>query len=148
MDLLIRTLLIWLLVLAIPTQGVAAATMAFCGPIPHGGATAMPADHAAAAGHEHVHGGLEATVSRDHPRTDIPALAGDEHGVPAKAQVGSADHHKCNVCGSCCSTGALISPVPTLSAVDAACASFSSLLATVDPFAADGPYRPPRKLFV
>ena len=146
MGLLIRTLLIWLLVLAIPAQGVAAATMAFCGPKHHGGVAAAAADLAATAGH--AHGGLEATVADEHPRADASAPVADEPGVSAKARIGSADQHKCNVCGACCSTGALMSAVPTMLAVDAASTAFSSVVATVDPFAADGPDRPPRNILV
>lgn len=146
MSLLVRTLLIWLLVLAIPAQGVAAATMAFCGPKHHGGVAAASAGLAATAGH--VRGGLEATVAHEHPRADTNAPVADDPGVSAKAKIGSADQHKCNVCGACCSTGALMSAVPTVVAADAASTAFSTVVATVDPFAADGPDRPPRILLV
>ena len=53
MDVLIRTLLIWLLMLAIPAQGVAAAAMAFCGPKHHGGGSAVTVDRAASPVHAH-----------------------------------------------------------------------------------------------
>lgn len=144
MDLLIRTLLIWLLVLAIPAQGVAAATMAFCGPKHHGGVAGVAADQAATNGH--LHGGLEATVAHEHPNADANAPVVDEPGVSAQAKVGSANQHNCNVCGACCSAGALMSAVPTMPAADAASTAFSSLVATVDALAADGPDRPPRIL--
>jgi hypothetical protein len=146
MDLLIRTLLIWLLVLAIPAQGVAAATMAFCGPTHHGGVTAAKGDLAATAGH--VHGGLEGKVAHEHPSAGTDAPSADELEASTTAKIGSADQHKCNVCGACCSTGALMSSVPTLLAADAASTVFSTVVATVDPFAADGPDRPPRSLLV
>ena len=148
MDLLIRALLIWLLALAIPAQGVAAATMAFCGPNHHGGDAAAPAQHATAASHLHGDvGATEAAVAHEHPRADASPPAAADPGLSSKAKVGSAVQHKCNVCGSCCSTGALMSALPTLPAADAASTTFSSVVATVDPFAADGPDRPPRNLF-
>ena len=141
---LIRTLLIWLLVLAIPAQGVAASTMAFCGPKHHSGVAGVAADQAATSGH--VHRGLQATVAHEHLGADANVPVADEPGVSAKAQAGSADQHSCNVCGACCSTGALMSAVPTMPAVNVASTAFSSVAATVDAFAADGPDRPPRIL--
>lgn len=146
MPLLIRTLLLWLLVLAIPAQGVAASTMAFCGPKHHGGVAAAAADLAATA--SHVHGGLEAAAAHEHPRADANTPVAGEPGVSAKAKVSSADQHKCSVCGACCSTGALMSAVPTIVAANAASTAFSTVVAAVDPFAAEGPDRPPRILLV
>lgn len=146
MDSLIRTLLIWLLMLAIPAQGVAAATMAFCGPKHHGGGAAAMADRAATT--IQAHADHEATAAHEHLRFDASAPALDEPGVSAEAKVRSSDQHKCNVCGACCSTGALMGALPILPAADAASASFCSVVATVDPFAADGPDRPPRNRLV
>ena len=143
MDLLIRTLLIWLLMLAIPAQGVAAATMAFCGPKHHGGAAGI-AEHMAPS--HHAHGDREATAAHEHPRVDADAPTADHFSGSAKAKDHLTDQHKCNVCGACCSTGALMSALPTLPATDAASTAFSSLEACIDPFAADGPDRPPRNL--
>ena len=107
MSRMVRMLLIWLLALAIPAQGVAASTMAFCGPKHHGGVAAAAADLAATA--SHVHGGLEAAAAHEHPRADANTPVAGEPGVSAKAKVSSADQHKCSVCGACCSTGALMS---------------------------------------
>lgn len=143
MDLLIRTLLIWLLVLAIPAQGAAAATMAFCGPKHHG---VVAADQVVAAGH--VHGGLGATAAHEHPRAGANGSVADEVDVTAGVQAVSPDQHKCSICGSCCSAGALIGAVPTLHVADVAPTAFSLVAASVDPYAADGPDRPPRNLLV
>lgn len=40
---LLRTLLMWLLALAIPTQGFATSTMLFCDPVHHGGTASLTA---------------------------------------------------------------------------------------------------------
>ena len=146
MDVLIRTLLIWLLMLAIPAQGVAAAAMAFCGPKHHGGGSAVTVDRAASP--VHAPGDHEAAGAHEQQRFQTSAPALDEPGVPSKAKVNSSDQHKCNVCGACCSTGALMGGLPVLPTANAVSASFSSVVATVDPFAADGPDRPPRNLLV
>lgn len=156
MDGLIRTLLVWLLALAIPAQASAAATMAFCGPKHHGdvavavavadAVAVAQADHTAApAGHDHH--GAEAGMAHEHSGAHDALTASPgpgEHSSAAQAKAGSADTHKCNVCGSCCSTGALMSTLPALPVVEATAATFSPVAATVDPFSAGGPDRPPR----
>ncbi len=146
MGLLIRTLLIWLLMLAIPAQGVAAATMAFCGPAHHRGWAAATVDRVATP--PHSHGDYGAASAHEHAVVQASTPALEEHGGPAKGKVNSSDQHKCNVCGACCSAGALMSALPVLLAADATSASFSFVVATFDPFAADGPDRPPRNLLV
>ena len=140
---LIRTLLIWLLALAIPAQGAAASTMAFCGAGHHGGTAAATADDAAAG---HVHGGHLSVAALEDPQADLHGLADDGVGEPTEVKVGSADDHKCNVCGSCCATGALVSTDPALPVAASASTEFPSAQATVEPYAANGPDRPPRIL--
>ena len=55
MGLLVRSLLIWLLVLTVPAQGMAAVTMAFCGPGHAGAASVQSQGKAHAADHAHHH---------------------------------------------------------------------------------------------
>ena len=75
---LIRTLLIWLLALAIPAQGAAASTMAFCGAGHHGGTAAATADDAAAG---HVHGGHLSVAALEDPQ------AASEHDIAATSTI-------------------------------------------------------------
>ena len=143
MGLLIRTLLIWLLVLAVPAQGAAAATMAFCGPNHHGaGATT----HATSAPHaEHAQHGSDAG-SAAHQHKAAPDEADDSASAssvePAKLVHG--DKQKCSACASCCSFGAILSTVLAVPAPAVTPTVFSTVVPTVDAFAADGPERPPR----
>ena len=141
MGLLIRTLLIWLLVLAVPAQGAAAATMAFCGPNHHGaGATT----HAQSAPHtEHAqHGGAA------HQHMTVPDEADDSASAssdgPGKLVHG--DKQKCSACASCCTFGAILSTVLVVPAPAVTPTVFSAVVPTVDAFAADGPERPPRSV--
>lgn len=86
MKLLIRSLLVWLLLLAVPFQGFASATMLLCAPP----ATAAPAHH-------------------DHAAMLAAQAAGHQHQGDAPA---SHDHHagaKCGQTGACC-VGAAIPP--------------------------------------
>lgn len=87
---LLRLLLAWLLLAALPLQGVAAATMALCGTA---GAAAEPALH------EHAHHG----ATHGHQAAASQQAADDS---PAAA------HHACSICATCCNAAALPAAVP------------------------------------
>lgn len=116
----------WLLMLAIPVQGFAAAGMLFCGPGHHGddaGAVALPAGHG-----DHAH----------------PASV-------VTSQQGKLDFHKagvdtCGACIACCSAAALPA---TVIATPVAAPHAGPLPAESSAFAgfiAGGLERPPRHL--
>ena len=123
-----RTLLVWLIVLALPVQGASAATMAFCGPAHHGGGQARTAVN-----------DLEAGMAAE-------AAFSDDASSMLKAS--QAAKQKCSVCASCCSLGAILTTVPVVPATEAAPTVFTTVVPTVDAFAADGPDRPPRNVLV
>jgi len=163
MGLSIRTLLIWLLVLAVPAQGAAAATLAFCGPNHLGGGATAHAHPGVAAAHTHP--GIETLTAHDHP--SLAALAGEGVGAAAlaaptsavtssaasapisalPAKAAPADNHKCSACAACCSVAAILSTVPSVPTPGNTTTVFSAVVTTVDVFAADGPDRPPRIAF-
>lgn len=143
----IRKILMCLLVLAVPAQGSATVTMAFCGPSHHGAGQAPDAGHASKAerGTEHaVHGAPGEYGDHGHLKAgpDLGAAVSDD-GVP-HAKFVHAEKHKCSACSSCCSAAAILSAMPLIAAPSAASASFDSVVPTVSAFAADGPDRPPR----
>ena len=144
MGLLVRTLWVLLLALSVPAQGVAAATMAFCGPNQHG-QTALPRLSATAA-HTHIGSAAQAPhghdVFADQPDEDESGSA----SADAPAKLGQADEHKCSACASCCSAGAILSMVLTVPAPVVSRTVFISVVPTVDAFAADRLDRPPRVL--
>ena len=148
MHLLIRTLLIWLLVLAVPAQGTAAATMAFCGPDHHGGGAAAQMHAAAPAKHAHHDGAVES--EHEHEHAQATAVAGEASSAStvalASAKVSDTNKHKCSACASCCSVGAILSSVLAVPAPVFTPTVFSAVVPSVDTFAADGPDRPPRML--
>ncbi|KPF41564.1 hypothetical protein D621_21655 [beta proteobacterium AAP51] len=144
MSLLIRTLFVWLLMLAIPAQGMAAATMAFCGLNHHGGGSARAEVGATVSKHTH-HGDAVSMQEFDADVADAMAVADD---VSALVKASQATKQKCSVCVSCCSLGALLSTLPDVPATDSAPTEFITLVPTVDAFAADGPDRPPRNVLV
>ena len=141
MSLLVRTLLVWTLVLAIPAQGMAAATMAFCGPGHDGTASvriamSVPSEHAHHGGSPSAHP-LHAGASVDAASTDAPVLA---------EKAGTAPQQKCSACAACCALGALLSTVPVVPATASAPTVFITFVPAVDAVAADGPDRPPRNV--
>jgi hypothetical protein len=130
---LLRTLLICWLVLALPAQGVMAATMVFCGPDHHDRASAVAAAQDADAMH-HV----------QHAAAHAHAAAADE--AAADHKFAQSDLQKCSVCAACCSAAAIHDTVPKLPVFEPVAADFAFVAPHVAPFAADGPDRPPRRL--
>ncbi len=128
----LRTLLSFLIMLAIPLQGFAAASMVFCGP--HHASLTQPghSDHhhdgAAAPGHHHDAG---------------PAADAGETGFEGYLKFLSV---KCSACASCCSLAAVpIAPFPPLTflpAISVAVPFFGSSYSGIVP---DGLERPPRQ---
>jgi len=143
---MVRTLLIWLLVLALPAQGAMAATMAFCGPNHHGSTAAASAPHDAHAVHDHEH-----TVQGQAHSHSADELASDDASAVTSTStsknLGQADVQKCSVCASCCSATAVWGTVPKLPVVEPAATIFAEVVSVVPPFTADGPDRPPRIVF-
>ena len=144
MGLLIRTLLIWLLALAVPAQGAAAATMAYCGPNHHGSEVAARVQPSAAPAH--AHHGREARTTHEH--LDAAVQANEDGSASARAAAPAksvpSDQHKCSACASCCSVGVILNTVLVVPAPVVTPTLFSVVVPTVDAFAADGPDRPPR----
>ncbi|MDO9286904.1 MAG: hypothetical protein Q7U26_18600 [Aquabacterium sp.] len=144
MGLFFRTLFIWLLVLAVPAQGAAAATMAFCGPNHQGSGSARVEFSATVSKHSH-HGDAE-FVHEVRSGASATTVVADDASAVAKAS--QAAKQKCSACASCCTMGAILTAVPVVSATDSAPTVFTTVVPTVDAFAADGPDRPPRNVLV
>ncbi len=140
---MVRILLVWLLTLALPAQGVIAATMVFCGPNHHDRASAAALAHDAEAAHQPQ----DSAAHSHHEAADGQAglTASDEAAAPDTLSK-SGSLQKCSVCASCCSAAALHDTVARLPVFDPVAADFPALAPAVEPFAAGGPDRPPRHL--
>lgn len=91
----LRSVLTWLLLVAVPLQGYAAAGMLFCGAV---------GEHApAAAGVEHHLDHAAAPLDGTHPH-EATAGASDDGATP---DLHGVVHGKCSACASCCSAAAL-----------------------------------------
>jgi hypothetical protein len=134
----IRRFLLWLLMLAIPLQGIAASTMLHCEP-----SHARQQVAVEAAAHDHA---LHQAASAAHSHDQHHADAGDTVAHSEAHSPGSADHQKakCSVCASCCS-GVAIVAAPLTTAVAEPHESYTVFLATdFEPVFVAGPKKPPR----
>ena len=94
----LKSLIVWILLLAVPFQGFASATMLMCAPM-------QPASPAAAFAAPHDHHAMLAAQAAGHVRHAATAHAGSKDQPPA----GHHANGKCNSCAACC-TGAPIPP--------------------------------------
>jgi len=141
---MLRTLLVWLLVLALPAQGAMAASMVFCGPNLHSSAssaTALAVAQADRTQHEHHDHAPHDAAHAVEGQASEPASGGSATPQP----FAQGDMQKCSVCASCCSAAAIHGTVPNLPSFEPATAVFASLVPAVEAFTADGPDRPPRR---
>lgn len=91
----LRLFLVWLIVAAIPLQGLAASSMLFCGP------NHEPAQVLSAHQERHVDNG-GASMQRDHSKhVDVAEVQTGKSGDGAGKKLPDAAH-KCGVCASCC----------------------------------------------
>jgi hypothetical protein len=141
-----RLIVMWLIAMALPIQGVAAATMLHCG----SATPAWPSTLQSAHAHHH-----------DEAASSVPAVAhlaahsGHHPGAVADdASNATPSHHHaggnsgCSACASCCSALALpVTPVLLASQPVADTVSAAGPLPTVV-FLTDGPERPPRTISV
>ena len=132
-----RFALLFLLAIALPLQGMAAATMISCGPGQHDHAHvhAVSHDHHAfdSAGHGHANaddaGSHQTHVAHSH----------DGKGDPAKGPL-----HKCSACASCCVGAAVPSQALAFETVKLS-DRFAPLVARgVPAYVSEGLERPPR----
>jgi hypothetical protein len=140
MRLSLRSLLIWLMALALPVQAVAAAGMQHCGAAHR----LMQVGSAAAVGldvHDHVH----EAVPHQHGDAglDLEMSAGDSSDA-GSSTTALGDDYTCSACATCCSAAALPAglvrlPAPCVEAHTAALPA-TDLLS----FMPGGIERPPR----
>lgn len=118
-----RFVLLWLLALAIPLQGLAAATMVHCGSSHQRMHDALVPAHSdgGSSTHHHSHGGGHGVnhAASMADATDLHhAAVADASAEPDKYS--DLAQYKCSACGACCSVAALPAfslSVPTPSAV-------------------------------
>lgn len=151
---LLRTVLTWLLVLALPAQGYAAQAMLFCGPAHHRAMLSETVVHGAAV-HDHAeHGGgpadthtpdgavQAATEAADaHAGSHGPVASGDNAGKAESPGAGT-----CSACAACCSAAIITSPSQAFAPVRLTPDYGIAAIERHDSRAGGGLERPPRSL--
>lgn len=138
--------MLWLLLAALPLQGMAAVVKASCGPVHH---QSLPAVVSSAVHHHAAHAG----ASEAHHHAGDPAVTHDPHdhagddSATAEASPDGHQHSFCSACAACC-FGAVAPPL----AVSWHPAFINSEAVVLPPyfrftgFIPDGLERPPRHL--
>lgn len=134
----LRSLFIWLVVLALPLQGLAAVTMVLCGSAPHHTFVAAEVDSAAAS--------VASTAGHDHTQHDHAAAlsSGDAGGLPDGLGKTTPLNHKCGVCASCCHSIAISSSPVTVSAQPLPAADMAEPFVVIHAVPPQALERPPR----
>ncbi|MEW6371143.1 MAG: hypothetical protein AB1584_09415 [Pseudomonadota bacterium] len=145
MNRLLTTLLVWLLMAALPLHAVAASINMSCAPVPSQAPAAPMAGHAAHAAPDHAHEPANAGAHAHHGghAASAPDTAADEDGHHAKA--GKLSHSSCSACSAFCA-GAVAPPsfslpMPAFEGSDALLVAHADVVAGFIP---DGLRRPPR----
>lgn len=134
-----RLLFVWLVAAAIPLQGVAAASMLFCG---------IGAPHAtvqvAAGQQEQTRGVTNQRAAHDHAKHGH-AAQGKVDKTPDSGNSKLPDGaHKCGVCGSCCHTVAIIEFPPLVAVAPVPQAALAEPFAPIHARPSQVPDKPPR----
>ena len=128
----LRFVLAWLIMLALPLQGLAAATMVFCAGEHHGTTAALQ--------------GAQEPSSHDHSSHQHPAV--DSHQANAdearSSQVLPDSNHKCGVCASCCHSVAVTQGRASSGLVALERPHLTEFFLRIDTASAEVPDKPPR----
>lgn len=148
-----RSLLLWLMLLAIPFQGVASAGMLLCAPGP-APASAQVQDGAPAMAADHDHAAMLAAAAEAHAGHEAAQAGSDAGGGVASTSGGHGVHDshgpaKCGSTGACC-VGAALAPalpgvLPEMAAPSQSIPFYSGRLPLVDLAL---PERPPQAVHV
>jgi hypothetical protein len=150
MSRLSKSLLLYLLMLAIPAQGFAASTLLFCGPVHQRGTTAQESDHHSGHGHSY-------TRAADHQAHLLPAVSVNSPGLASIDAAGDSTNSdgglgiagepgksSCSACAACCMGVAAPATEQRLQPADPAIERTAATPFRSIGFVTDGPRRPPR----
>lgn len=148
MNRLLTTLLVWLLMAALPLHAVAASINMSCAPVPSQAPAAPLAGHAlhAAPDHAHEHAGAHGNTHAHHADHAVSAADAPSDEDSPHAKTGKLGHSSCSACSAFCA-GAVAPPsfslpVPVFEGSDALLVARADFVAGFIP---DGLRRPPRQ---
>lgn len=136
----LRLLIIWMMAVALPVQGVAGVSMRHCATSPDRQTVAATASH-------HGHAGVVSAGHHLAAAAVATAEAAEAKAAPGQAgatSLADLSQPKCSSCTSCSTASALPCTMPRLPQTKAAPAVFAEPVVTIGAFVAEGPERPPR----
>ena len=147
MTALVRMLVVWLLALALPVQGFAAATMLQCAGGHHDSAAAVTAsghDNAMHMRASDAVGEMSGMPSHDGSAPSVSSVGIDKASSPTTTNDPKAFVGKCSACAVCCAVAYL--PTAVLAFPPSVPAEMPATFESQAPaaFFTDGPDRPPR----
>jgi len=134
-------LIVCLIALALPVQGMASTRMAHCAQ----GQQRLPVATDTSAHHDLAH--ADVGPAAQHLGMAVAAeadAATAAHADTTSAKFTESAPHKCSACASCCAASALPSVMPRVPQPAFAPVVFGETTVTVHAYATDGPDRPPR----
>lgn len=136
----------WLVTLAIPLQGLAAATMLSCGPGHHRMMAAKAMQSAATHDHAaHGHAALSGVHAADAAESaDLDKSTGVSEDSSAAKNLNQLAKFKCSACAACCVTTVLPSSALSFDPPKQTAHFVLSPIVSVAPFLTGGQERPPR----
>ena len=142
---ILRTVLLWLMAIALPVQGMAASAMLVCGPS-HERMTQSVGSEAHEAVHAIAH--HQAAANPAGPTADAHhAVDTDDTGADASGKFTDLGKYKCSACAACCSMLALPAGVAWLGEPGLVNAIPGAPAAAAPSYLTEGIERPPRALF-
>ena len=133
-----RFALLWLMLLALPLQGYAAAVALHCGQAPLG--AAQQTGSAVAPGDAMLADVADVADVSNRASAAAPAC----HGGQAPHHSGTVSKLKCSACAACCFGAALAPPALTFESIPPVTLPVTFIVVAVLGFFTDGPDRPPR----
>ena len=139
----VQRTLMWLLAMALPLQGLAAATMMSCGAGQDGRA------HSHVASHSHHHGELVAVLAHSHAEeASLDQHADLDQSQAGTTGLGNVATHKCSACASCCTSAAVSSQAILFDAVKLTDFFAPPVARPLVAYVTEGLERPPRSFLV
>ena len=154
MHLLTRTVLAWLLMLAIPMQGFAATAMLFCAPSHHSVVSTSSASQVAAPtlqASAHHDAGMQQSAHHEY-ESDVSSsstsAASDSLDLTKTAplKIGKLADGKCSACATCCTGSALVGTVLMNSVAMTGSDSIPFALESFVSYVPEGSDPPPRSI--
>jgi hypothetical protein len=147
---MLRAAMIWMVVLAIPTQGIAAATLLHCGP---GHDLQGPSSASAVEHVDHAkHAGRSGMEKHHHPSAHTAGHSADasaaqpHHDDKPDAVYAERAKYKCSMCAQCCIGAALLYTAPVFALMQGTEPAPTAVPAAAQGFITEAPERPPRHL--